>query len=57
MGGLVGMALGLGVGLVVTYGLLQPGAANAVESGGNVLVEAARRLLSPDVAGVPQRRA
>jgi len=42
--------------LIALYVGLQPGAARAAEVGGGVAVEALRRALSPDVAGVPQRR-
>jgi len=41
--------------LVVLYVGLQPGVARTAEAGGNVLVEGMRRLLSGDVAGIPQR--
>lgn len=41
--------------LIALYALLQRNAAAGVEAGGNALVSGMRRLLSPDVAGVPQR--
>jgi hypothetical protein len=40
------------VGLEV---LVQPQTSSQVSSGGNVLVGLLRRLLSPDVAGIPDR--
>jgi hypothetical protein len=54
-GGLVGFFTG-SLALIVLYVALQPGSARAAEAGGGVVVEALRRALSPDVAGVPQRR-
>lgn len=42
--------------LVVLYALLQPGAADRVGQGSNVLVSGMRRILSGDVAGIPQRK-
>ncbi len=42
--------------LIVVYVAVQPGSAAAATAGGNVLVSALRRLLSGDVAGVPQRK-
>lgn len=53
--GLAGFALG-SLALIALYVGLQPGAAAAAEAGGGVLVKSLRRALSPDVAGVPQRR-
>lgn len=41
--------------LVVLYVVVQPRAAGAAAAGGNVLVEGLRRMLSPQVAGIPQR--
>lgn len=43
--------------LIVTYTLLQPGAANQVSSASNVGVQLLRRALSPQVAGVPKTKA
>src|SRR5882757_4629255 len=42
--------------LIVLYAVLQPGAAGAAAAGGNVTVSGLRRLLSADVAGIPQRK-
>jgi hypothetical protein len=53
--GLVGFATG-SLALIALYVALKPGSARAAEAGGGVVVEALRRALSPDVAGVPQRR-
>lgn len=39
--------------LIVLEALLQPGAAEAAGQGGNVLVGLLQRLLSPQVAGIP----
>lgn len=47
------------VGTLVLVGfdvLIQPNASGQVVAGGNVLVSLLRRLLSPDVAGIPDRR-
>ncbi|GAA4699803.1 hypothetical protein [Phytohabitans rumicis] len=44
-----------GLALIVFYAVLQPGGAAAAEAGSNVVAQAARRAISPDVAGVPQR--
>jgi len=41
--------------LIVIYVVVQPGASSKVQQGGNVLTGALQRLLSPGVAGVPQR--
>jgi hypothetical protein len=41
--------------LVVGYVLLQPGAAGKISTGGGLLAGGLRRLLSPTVAGIPQR--
>jgi hypothetical protein len=43
------------LGLVALYTLLQPQSATAAAAGGGVIVGFLRRLLSADVAGVPQR--
>jgi len=43
--------------LIALYVGLQPNAANAAQTGSNVLVQGLRRLLSGDVAGVPSRGA
>lgn len=42
--------------LIVLYTALQPGSAKAAAAGGGVLVSGLRRFLSPDVAGIPQRK-
>ena len=42
--------------LVVLYVALRPNSPKAVAAGGNVLVAGLRRVLSPDVAGIPQRK-
>lgn len=42
--------------LIVLYVGLQPNSPRAVAAGGNVLIAGLRRLLSADVAGVPQRK-
>ena len=52
------MLRGFAVGsltLIVLYAALQPNAVSAAEAGGNVLTQGLRRLLSADVAGVPDR--
>jgi hypothetical protein len=41
--------------LIALYVGLKPGTAGKAEAGGNALVATMRRLLSPDVAGIPQR--
>lgn len=43
--------------LIVLYTVLQPNAAKAAASGGNILVAGTRRLLSATVAGIPDRSA
>jgi hypothetical protein len=48
-----GFVLG-SLGLIVLQVLLQPGSADSVAAGGNIIAATARRLLSADVAGVPQ---
>jgi hypothetical protein len=53
--GVVGFFAG-SLALIAFYVLLKPGSARAAEAGGGVVVEGLRRALSPDVAGVPQRR-
>lgn len=50
-----GFAVGT-LGLVVTYVVLQPNAAKLASSGGNILVRSLKRMLSADVAGIPQRK-
>lgn len=42
--------------LVVLYVAVQPNTGRAAEAGSNVLVNGLRRLLSADVAGIPQRK-
>lgn len=44
------------LGLIALYALIQPNAATMAQSGSNVLVSLAQRLLSPNVAGIPQRK-
>ncbi len=41
--------------LIVLYVAVQPGTAGAAAKGSNVLVAGLRRLLSPDVAGIPRQ--
>jgi hypothetical protein len=49
-----GFALGT-IALIAAYLAVKPGAANAATQGGNIIVSALQRLLSPNVAGIPQR--
>lgn len=42
--------------LIALYVGVQRGVAGRVEEGGNWAVAGLRRLMSPDVAGIPQRR-
>lgn len=49
-----GFAVG-SLALIVLYAVLQPNAASTATSASNVLVAGMRRLLSPEVAGVPNR--
>ena len=42
--------------LVAVYVFVQPNAANVATTGGNAIVQGLRRLLSADVAGIPQRK-
>jgi len=42
--------------LIGVYVAVQPNAARAAEVGGGWFVSGLRRLLSPDVAGIPQRK-
>jgi hypothetical protein len=51
-----GFAVGT-LALIALYALVQPNAAKAVTAGGNSFSAGLRRLLSPNVAGVPQRKA
>lgn len=48
--------LGGSLALIMLYVALQPNSANAAQAGGNALAAGARRLLSPNVAGIPQRK-
>lgn len=41
--------------LIALHALVQPGAAGGLAAGGGALAGGIRRLLSPGVAGVPQR--
>lgn len=50
-----GFALGT-LALVLAYIAVKPGTADAATQGGNILVSALQRLLSPNVAGIPQRK-
>lgn len=50
-----GFAVGTVV-LIAVYVGVQPRAGKAAEAGSNWLVSGLRRLLSADVAGVPQRK-
>lgn len=42
--------------LIVLYVVVQPGSASKLSTGSNVLSSSFARLLSPDAAGVPQRK-
>lgn len=52
--GLVGFGVG-SLALIALYVGLQPNSAEAATVGGNALVAGLRRMLSADVAGIPQR--
>lgn len=49
-----GLAAG-SLALIAVYVAVQPGASGRLAAGGNVLVVGLRRLLSPEVAGIPVR--
>lgn len=44
------------IALIAVYVAVQPTSAKAAQQGGAWFVSGLRRLLSPDVAGVPQRK-
>lgn len=55
MKGTIGFAVGCGLGLIALYFFTQDSNASKLSGASNLVLGGLQRLMSPDVAGVPDR--